>query len=152
MSNRKIESRSQSIMNLATIPLMIEHPFMTAFPIDQKLLELYQLFSQEEALAAQIADDDKTVDKETILAVVATARKIAAQGYSTNLVTLDEMLDIAHIYYLDEPTIEPRTVSHWSSQYLVDLRENLKKENNSTWTARVAAALSYFSSLRGLSL
>ncbi|MFZ2202252.1 MAG: hypothetical protein WAV56_02535 [Microgenomates group bacterium] len=154
MFNRKIEARSQSIMTLATQPLITEHHFMTAAPIDQKLLELYNLFSQEEALAAQIAENEpdsagkvepKFVDKATIYNVVATARKIAAQGYSTNLIPLDEMLDIAHIYYLDEPAIEPRTVSHWSSQHLVDLQGNLEEENNSAWTARVAAALAYFS-------
>ena len=99
MFNRKIETRSQSIMNLATAPLMAEHHFMATPPIDQKLLELYNLFSQEETLAALIADDKKVVDKDTVYKIVASARKIAAKGYPA-------------------------------------------------WTARVAAALAYYSALK----
>ena len=99
MFNRKIESRSQSIMNMALPPLITEYPFQTIPFVSPKLLELYNLFSQEETLAALIADDKKVVDKDTVYKIVASARKIAAKG-------------------------------------------------NPAWTARVAAALAYYSALK----
>ena len=138
MFNRKIEARSQSVMNLATAPLLAEHHFLAALPIDQKLLELYYLFIKEERLTALIADDKKTVDKDTVYEVVASARKIAAKGYPTTLVSTDELLDIAQ-------TFDPET----ASDKLIKILATLKQEGNSAWTARVAAALAYFSNLQG---
>lgn len=179
MFNRKIESRSHSIMNLITQQFVVE-PTSAIQPIDPKLIELHQLYCQEEALAAKIADDDQTVDKETILDVVATARKIAAQGHPTNLVSLDEMLDIAQTFCFYDPNaarIEQELVLEdpqnppFSSRLsnkkflgyraelttgpntdtagliLMDLLDELQDSGNPAWTARVAAALAYFSSL-----
>ena len=121
-------------MNLATAPLMAEHHFMATPPIDQKLLELYNLFSQEETLAALIADDKKVVDKDTVYKIVASARKIAAKGYPTTLVSTDELLDIAQTFDLKTAPSE-----------LINILATLKEEGNPAWTARVAAALAYFS-------
>ena len=137
MFNRKIEARSQSVMNLATAPLLAEHHFLATLPIDQKLLELYNLFSQEETLAALIAGDKEVVDKDTIYKVAASARKIAAKGYPTTLVSTDEMLDIAQTFDLET-----------ASDKLIKILATLKEEGNSAWTARVAAALAYFSALK----
>ena len=185
MFNRKIEARSQSIMNLATVPLITEHPFTTIVPIDQRLLELYHLFIQEERLAALIADDKKTVDKETISEVVASARKIAAKGYPTTLVSTDELLDITQTFCFKNPNaarIEQELVledpqnppfgtrltsrkflnyaaalttspdTNTASSILVKLLAQIKDQDNTAWTARVAAALAYFSNLQGPSL
>jgi len=125
-------------MNLATAPLLAEHHFLATLPIDQKLLELYHLFIQEERLAALIADDKEVIDKDTVYEVVASARKIAAKGYPTTLVSTDELLDIAQIF-------DPET----ASDKLIKILATLKEEGNSAWTARVAAALAYFSNLQG---
>ena len=181
MFNRKIEARSQSVMNLATAPLLAEHHFLATLPIDQKLLELYNLFSQEETLAALIAGDKEVVDKDTIYKVAASARKIAAKGYPTTLVSTDEMLDIAQTFCFHTPNAarieqelvledpqRPRLATPLTSQkflnyaaelvtgpdvdtaglILMDLLDELQDSGNSAWTARVAAALAYFSALK----
>ena len=138
MFNRKIESRSQSIMNMALPPLITEYPFQTIPFVSPKLLELYNLFSQEETLAALIADDKKVVDKDTVYKIVASARKIAAKGYPTTLVSTDELLDIAQIYIsATDPGV--------AANLLVELLSNIKETGNPAWTARVAAALAYYS-------
>lgn len=151
MINRKIEGTPRSELFLrATVyqPLLAEPG--SFYPlVNEKSLELARLFQREELLAALINDNEAMVDKDTVYEIVAIARKIAAKGYSTNLVPLDEMLDIAHLYYLDEPTIEPHTVPSWASRNLVNLLGNLQEKENLAWTARVAAALAYFSNLQG---
>lgn len=120
------------------------------FPLfDTKSIELANLFAQEEELAVKIKNDDQLVDKDTIYQAVALARRIAKTGYVTTLVDIDEFLDIVHVYHLDEPNIVPRTSEWWASQKLVTLLASLKDQDNSAWTARVAAALAYLSILQG---
>lgn len=181
MFNRKIESRSHSIMNLINCQFVVE-PSSAIQPIDPKLIELYQLYCKEEALAAEIANDDQTVDKETIYDIIVTARKIAAQCYPTNLVPLDEMLDIAQTFcfydpnaarieqelVLEDPQNPPFSTRLPNKKFLgyraelttgpntdtaglilMDLLDELPNSGNSAWTARVAAALAYFSNLPG---
>ena len=112
--------------------------------INEESLKLARFFAEEERLAALISEP-KTVDKDTIYAVVVTARKIAAKGYSTNLVPLDEMLDLAQIYI---SATDPEVAAN----LLVELLSNIKETGNTAWTARVAAVLAYFSNLQGQAL
>lgn len=120
------------------------------FPLfDTKSIELADLFAREEELAAKIKGGDRMVDKDTIYQVVAMARRVARAGYATTLVNIDEFLDIAQIYHLDEPNIDPRTSEWWASQRLVTLLASLKDQDNTSWTARVVATLAYLSILQG---
>lgn len=156
MFNRKIEARSQAIMAVAVQPLLNnEHPISFGTPISPDLLELYRLFLQEELLASLIADHEeadaptKKVDKLTILEVVRVAKRLAAANLPTILVSTDEMLDIAHIYSLDNPDIEitPNAAAWWTSYNLREILVSVSATENSAWTARFIAALAYFSNL-----
>ncbi len=146
MSNRKIEGTPRSELFLRAMvyqPLLAEPG--SFYPIiNEESLKLARFFAEEERLAALISEP-KTVDKDTIYAVVVTARKIAAKGYSTNLVPLDEMLDLAQIYI---SATDPEVAAN----LLVELLSNIKETGNTAWTARVAAALAYFSNLQGQAL
>ena len=184
MYNRKTEARSQSILNLATHPhpFPIESSFSLVPYVDTSLLKLYDLFAEEERLAALIATDDQPVDRTTILKTVAMAEELAFRGYSTSLVPTDEMLDIAQTFaYLDPHTArlsQDRTRQHpndffghratnenvigyrvsyrtgpdvvTANTILADILNRLCEKNNPAWTARVAAALAYFSALKAV--
>ncbi len=107
MFNRKVEALPRSVLTVqnALLYSQLGRPGdLPSISVDQRSVELAQLFAKEERLAAQIAEPN-SVNKDTIYEVVAMARKIAANGYSTNLVPLDEMLDIAQIFCLRVPIL-----------------------------------------------
>lgn len=158
MFNRKNEGspRSEILYESAGY-----YPF---FPIiDEESLRLARLFAEEEKLAALIADDNGVVDQYTVFKIVNMARKIAREGYPIKLVSVDDMLDIAQIFYARNAKIAssyprfPRDSFDMllaqvaypdqatAGDILIDLLASLKESGNSAWTARVAAALAYFS-------
>src|SRR3990167_5250854 len=155
-------------------PALLEpDPLPTFF--DKKALNLARLFAGEERLAALIAHDDWVVDEDIIYEIVAVARQIAKEGFPTILVSVDEMLDIARIFktydprtssdiqrdYLNGPEkiyfnhnvetidfIGRKTGSPESGtaiKILTEILSELHETKNSAWTARVVAALAYFS-------
>jgi len=134
MSKRKIEApRSEMFYQSAGYD-----PF---FPvIDEEALRLARLFAEEERLAAKIGNDELTIDNGMVYRAVALARKIAKEGYPIQMVSLDEMLDIAQIFCFNSP--------HAARSILVDLLAKLQDGGSPAWTARVAVALAYFSALQ----
>lgn len=139
MFNRKIEGppRSERFFRIAVYPaLHLENN--TFYPaVDAESLDLAYLFAEEERLGTEIGNDKLSIEKNTIYRAVALARKIAQAGYPLQLVSTDEMLDIAQIF----------SVADSAASTLVDLLAKLDDSNNSAWTARVAVGLAYFSAL-----
>jgi len=119
--------------------------------------------------------EPKSVSKEVILRALTVARKIALHGESTVLVSADEMLDIIAMFNSEIPEVsraiqhlgtnhvhdsELNTISELlafraattsgpdrvtATVILDQILNSLTEEGNSTWTARVAVALTYLS-------
>lgn len=128
--------RSDKLINsLKAVPSTLA---IEPFPfLDEKTLALYRLLAEEERLAEKTNDDQATFDKKTIRRIVQIANNLAEADWSTQLVPLDEMLDIASLFASNDPP----------GILLSRLLHQLQPDGNSAWTARVAAALAYFSAL-----
>lgn len=104
MSKHTVETpRSERFYQTAPYQLFPVEPRTLSPILNEEIVRLARLFAKEERLATLIADEDGVVDKDTVYEIVTVARKVAKEGYSTTLVSTDEMMDIAQIFSTRHP-------------------------------------------------